>query len=181
MASLRSIAWILLLLAALCSTVLALSSSVPNGQDDKIKVISMGDLDHGYSLLNQPAPLPVAVMPQQLSNNNAVASPDTVTMQSSASNFFNQNYNRIQVPLTWQRAISGGVLLAVGFVLGIYGFRFLSFSLLLTGFVGGGKKKRISMIPPRRCLFLVFPSFANCLETSNRFPFFFLPMAPFII
>ncbi|KAH7059132.1 hypothetical protein BKA57DRAFT_529788 [Linnemannia elongata] len=60
-----------------------------------------------------------------------------ITVQSSFTDFFSSNYNRIQVPLSWQRVVSGGVLLGVGILLCLYGFRYLRFSLLLTGFIGG--------------------------------------------
>ncbi|KAF9426899.1 hypothetical protein BGZ94_005820 [Podila epigama] len=60
-----------------------------------------------------------------------------IHIQSSFTDFFSDNYNRIKVPLTWQRIISGAVLMVVGLVLSLYGFRYLRFSLLLTGFVGG--------------------------------------------
>ncbi|KAG0274747.1 hypothetical protein BGZ95_009507 [Linnemannia exigua] len=61
-----------------------------------------------------------------------------ITVQSSFTDFFSSNYNRIQTPLSWQRVISGGVLLGFGVLLCLFGFRYLRFSLLLTGFIGGG-------------------------------------------
>ncbi|KAG0048819.1 hypothetical protein BGZ83_006281 [Gryganskiella cystojenkinii] len=133
MASLRSIAWIMLLLAALCSTVLCLSNVQPEDKVDIADVV----LKNGYALLNQPAFEPAHN--SNINNNNKVAmAPNTVYSQSSFTDFFSENYNRINVPLTWQRVISGGVLLAVGLILGLFGFRYLRFSLLLTGFIGGG-------------------------------------------
>ncbi|KAG9072244.1 hypothetical protein KI688_000013 [Linnemannia hyalina] len=87
----------------------------------------------------QPATSPIVPMSRDDKATLAMASaPELeVTVQSSASDFFSSNYNRIQVPLTWQRAISGGVLMGFGILLCLFGFLSLRFSLLLTGFIGG--------------------------------------------
>ncbi|KAF9158341.1 hypothetical protein DFQ26_007739 [Actinomortierella ambigua] len=61
----------------------------------------------------------------------------TVKAQGSVEDYFKQYYNYINVPLTWQRSIAGGILLAFGVYFALFGFRFRRFSLLLAGFVGG--------------------------------------------
>ncbi|KAG0232010.1 hypothetical protein BGW42_008521 [Actinomortierella wolfii] len=60
-----------------------------------------------------------------------------VRAQNEASDYFNENFNRINVPLTWQRCIGGGILMAIGLYMTLFGFRFPRFTLLLTGFIGG--------------------------------------------
>ncbi|KAF9178109.1 hypothetical protein BGZ51_008099 [Haplosporangium sp. Z 767] len=72
------------------------------------------------------------------SSGERATAPDLIVAQSSFTDFFSSNYNRIQTPLTWQRVIAGGVLMVIGLVLTFFGFYHLRFTLLLTGFVGGG-------------------------------------------
>ncbi|KAF9094125.1 hypothetical protein BGX29_009644 [Mortierella sp. GBA35] len=87
----------------------------------------------------QPAAAPVApVNGGDKATLTMASSVQVITVQSSFTDFFSSNYNRIQTPLNWQRVISGGVLLGVGVLLCLFGFRYLRFSLLLTGFIGGG-------------------------------------------
>ncbi|GJJ68541.1 hypothetical protein EMPS_00887 [Entomortierella parvispora] len=140
----------------------------------------MGDLNHGYTLLNQPPPLPIAAIVPQPSNKKALASPYIITAQSSFTNFFSENYNRIDVPLNWQRVIAGGVLMAVGLVLGIFGFRYLRFSLLLTGFIGGGKKiiQQHGHDPAHAFFFVCSHRFSNCLGLLSLSPS--LPLSLFL-
>lgn len=106
--------------------------------------ITKKDMDP-YSILSRPDSISTmfknqVVPDDQIMTLSASSPPVTFEIQSSFSDYFSENYNRIDVPLSWQRIISGGVLLAVGLVLSLFGFLHLRFSLLLTGFVGGGAK-----------------------------------------
>ncbi|KAF9368173.1 hypothetical protein CPC16_005615, partial [Podila verticillata] len=124
MISTRVLALWVVLLALVCSTAL--------GKDAPVFAhITKKDMD----------PYAILVVPDdQIMALSTSSPPVTIEIQSSFSDYFSDNYNRIDVPLSWQRIISGAVLMAVGLVLGLYGFRHLRFSLLLTGFVGGGAK-----------------------------------------
>ncbi|KAF9976443.1 hypothetical protein BGZ73_008578 [Actinomortierella ambigua] len=57
--------------------------------------------------------------------------------QNSVDEYFRQYYNSTNAPLTWQRCVGGGILLAIGLYLTLFGYRFQRFTLLLTGFIGG--------------------------------------------
>ncbi|KAG0018206.1 hypothetical protein BGZ81_010336 [Podila clonocystis] len=137
MISIRVVALWVVLLMLVCSTALGKDASV-------IADITKKDID-AYGVLSHPDSIPTMlknqVVPDDQMMTLAVSSSspsNTIHIESSFTDYFSQNYNRINVPLTWQRVISGGVLLAVGLVLGLFGFRHLRFSLLLTGFIGGG-------------------------------------------
>ncbi|KAG0253474.1 hypothetical protein BG011_006352 [Mortierella polycephala] len=114
---------------------------------------AISTLEKSYQHVGQP-PLPPALHTQMNRSYENVSmrpiedigeldgkpdtAPDFIKAQSSFTDFFSSNYNRIQTPLNWQRVISGGVLMVIGLVLGFFGFYHLRFTLLLTGFVGGG-------------------------------------------
>ncbi|KAG0085679.1 hypothetical protein BGZ93_003451 [Podila epicladia] len=128
--------WVVLLVLA-CSTALSKHAPV-------VAHITKKDIDV-YAVLSHPDSIPTMFKNQVVPGDQIMAlaasssSPSTtIHIESSFTDYFSENYNRINVPLTWQRVISGGVLLAVGLVLGLYGYRYLQFSLLLTGFIGGG-------------------------------------------
>lgn len=137
MISTRVLALWAVLLALVCST--SLSKDAPVFAD-----ITKKDMDP-YSILSRPDSISTmfknqVVPDDQIMALSASSPPVTFEIQSSFSDYFSENYNRIDVPLSWQRIISGGVLIAVGLVLSLFGFLHLRFSLLLTGFVGGGAK-----------------------------------------
>ncbi|KAF9958507.1 hypothetical protein BGZ72_000258 [Mortierella alpina] len=156
MAPLRAIGILLLLLSIICSTVYSLKSNTDadslteKRQDIDYKHNSA--FDKGYALLHPFEPslaqeegargVPYLVPSTSMSKGQDEHLADdgsyTIRAQSSFQDFFSDNYNRIQVPLNWQRVIGGGILLAVGLVLSFFGFLHLRFSLLLTGFIGGG-------------------------------------------
>ncbi|KAF9290544.1 hypothetical protein BGZ68_006780 [Mortierella alpina] len=151
MAPLRAIGILLLLLSIICSTVYSLKS----GADADSLLETSKDInnehnpafDKGYALLHPFDPtlaqqegargIPLLVPSTSKSPVEQLQDDNTIRAQSSFQDFFSDNYNRIQAPLNWQRVIAGGVLLAVGLLLGFFGFLHLRFSLLLTGFIGG--------------------------------------------
>ncbi|KAG0350032.1 hypothetical protein BG005_010425 [Podila minutissima] len=137
MISTRVMALWVVMLVLVCSTALGKDAPV-------IAHIIKKDID-AYAVLSHPDSIPTMFKNQVVPDDQMMAlaasssSPSTtIQIESSFTDYFSENYNRIDVPLTWQRVISGGVLLAVGLVLGLFGFRYLQFSLLLTGFIGGG-------------------------------------------
>ncbi|KAF9936490.1 hypothetical protein BGZ67_002351 [Mortierella alpina] len=165
MAPLRAIGTLLLLLSIICSTVYSLKSGADadslvqrskdiHNRDNNNKRASA--FDKGYALLNDPLqPLDPSLAQQEGARGVPFLVPSTskspveqmpededstttIRAQSSFQDFFSDNYNRVQAPLNWQRIIAGGVLLAVGLLLTFFGFLHLRFSLLLTGFIGGG-------------------------------------------
>ncbi|KAF9326803.1 hypothetical protein BG006_009806 [Podila minutissima] len=137
MISTRVMALWVVMLVLVCSTALGKDAPV-------VAHIIKKDID-AYAVLSYPDSIPTMFKNQVVPDDQMMAlaassssPPTTIQIESSFTDYFSENYNRINVPLTWQRVISGGVLLAVGLVLGLYGFRYLKFSLLLTGFIGGG-------------------------------------------
>lgn len=138
--SFRSLSFLSLLLAIFCTSVFSLSaendSSLTHGSSN-----ADTSMHKAHVSADQPAAMPIVPMNKDGKATLAVASASqlTITAQSSFSDFFSSNYNYIQVPLTWQRVVAGAVLMGFGIVLCLYGFRYLRFSLLLTGFIGGGK------------------------------------------
>lgn len=139
MISTRVMALWVVLLALVCCTALGKDAPV-------IANIIKKDIDP-YDVLGQPDSIPTMFKNQVVSDDQMLTLPTsssspstTIHIESSFTDYFSENYNRINVPLSWQRIISGGVLLAVGLILGLFGFRHLQFSLLLTGFIGGGAK-----------------------------------------
>jgi hypothetical protein len=139
-ASFRSLGFLFLLLAVFCTSVLSISteydSSLTHGPNKADTSVHKARIS-----ARQPSAVPMVPMTKDDKAALAVASASqlTITVQSSFTDFFSSNYNYIQVPLTWQRLVAGAVLMGFGIFLCLYGFRFLRFTLLLTGFIGGGK------------------------------------------
>lgn len=146
-ASFRSLSIFFLLLVILSTSVLSFSTDNDSSRTHRSnKADALAHKAHISA--HPPAAVPIVVMSTDDKATLAVASTPQleITVQSSFTDFFSSNYNRIQVPLSWQRVVSGGVLLGVGILLCLYGFRYLRFSLLLTGFIGGGKNYNFGLI-----------------------------------
>ncbi|KAG0197735.1 hypothetical protein BGX28_008741 [Mortierella sp. GBA30] len=142
MASLRAIGVLLLLLSITCSTVYSMKPVALIVLEDPSADIKRPDdssvFDKGYALLDRLPPLSLPLMQPDgvkdiplsspaniIKQKDESPNPGIIRAQSSFQDFFSDNYNYIQTPLTWQRAISGGVLLVVGLVLGIAAYAIL--------------------------------------------------------
>ncbi|KAF9899888.1 hypothetical protein EC991_008214 [Linnemannia zychae] len=137
-ASFRSLGFLFLLLALLCTSVLSLSTASGDSLARRSNKVDASEHKSHVSA-HQPVAAPIVPITGDDKATLAIASASQlITVQSSFTDFFSSNYNRIQTPLNWQRVISGGVLMGFGVLLCLYGFRYLRFSLLLTGFIGGG-------------------------------------------
>src|SRR5690348_5066241 len=102
-ASFRSLGFLFLLLAILCTSVLSLSTDNDSSLTRRSNNAD-ASAHKAHISAHQPAAVPIVPMSKDDKATLAAASAPQleITVQSSFTDFFSSNYNRIQVPLTWQ-------------------------------------------------------------------------------